>query len=84
MPESMFAETAVTMTGYRFFAPLYAVRDSRMPQYITSNPMIATAYAEMIFGFLQDRANKEDQSEPVFVVELGAGAGRLAYQPCDA
>ncbi len=41
--------------------------------------MIATAYAEMIFGFLQDRANREYHSEPVFIVELGAGAGRLAY-----
>ncbi|WP_166246249.1 SAM-dependent methyltransferase [Paenibacillus turpanensis] len=51
----------------------------QVPQYITSNPMIATAYAEMIFAFLQDRANKECSSEPVYIVELGAGAGRLAY-----
>ncbi|TLS48903.1 tetratricopeptide repeat protein [Paenibacillus antri] len=51
----------------------------QVPQYITSNPMIAGAYAEMIFAFLQDRAMKEGRSEPVFIVELGAGAGRLAY-----
>lgn len=41
--------------------------------------MIATAYAEMIFGYLHDPANKEDRSEPVQIVELGAGAGRFAY-----
>jgi tetratricopeptide (TPR) repeat protein len=56
-----------------------AWRNDQVPQYITSNPMIANAYAEMIFGFLQDRANKEHLTEPVYIVELGAGAGRLAY-----
>ncbi|RAP74237.1 SAM-dependent methyltransferase [Paenibacillus montanisoli] len=58
---------------------LKAWNNDQVPQYITSNPMIATAYAEMIFGFLQDRANKGYGSEPVMIVELGAGAGRFAY-----
>ncbi|NBD25101.1 SAM-dependent methyltransferase [Paenibacillus glycinis] len=58
---------------------LKAWNNDQVPQYITSNPMIATAYAEMMFGFLQDRANKGYGSEPVTIVELGAGAGRLAY-----
>jgi len=56
-----------------------AWNNDQVPQYITSNPMIATAYAEMIFGFLQDRASKGHDSEPVWIVELGAGPGRLAY-----
>ncbi|MCL6604482.1 MAG: tetratricopeptide repeat protein [Paenibacillus sp.] len=50
-----------------------------VPQYITNNPMIAAAYAEMIFGFLQDRANQGFITEPVTILELGAGAGRLAF-----
>ncbi len=50
-----------------------------MPQYITSNPMIATAYAEMIFGFLRDRVNLNDSMEPVTILEIGAGAGRFAF-----
>ncbi|WP_342556397.1 SAM-dependent methyltransferase [Paenibacillus sp. FSL R7-0652] len=54
--------------------------DRQVPQYITSNPVIATAYAEMIFGFLQDLSAKGEQREPVTIVELGAGAGRLAHQ----
>jgi tetratricopeptide (TPR) repeat protein len=60
---------------------LRAWNNDQVPQYITSNPMIAAAYAEMIFGFLQDRAAKDKglRSEPVWIVELGAGAGRLAY-----
>lgn len=56
-----------------------AWNNDQVPQYITSNPMIAASYAEMIFGFLQDRANKGYSSEPVLIVELGAGAGRLAF-----
>ncbi|MCG7408303.1 tetratricopeptide repeat protein [Paenibacillus sp. ACRRX] len=56
-----------------------AWNNDQVPQYITSNPMIATSYAEMIFGFLQDRAGQEHRSTPVWIVELGAGAGRLAY-----
>lgn len=53
--------------------------NDQVPQYITSNPMIGTAYAELIFGFLQDRANQGSAAETVYIVELGAGAGRLAY-----
>ncbi|WP_163856629.1 SAM-dependent methyltransferase [Paenibacillus elgii] len=58
---------------------LKAWNNDQVPQYITCNPMIAAAYAEMIFGFLQDRATKENSSEPVLIVELGAGAGRFAF-----
>ncbi|URN95726.1 MAG: tetratricopeptide repeat protein [Candidatus Pristimantibacillus lignocellulolyticus] len=58
---------------------LKAWNNDQVPQYITSNPMIATVYAEMIFGLLQDQANKGNITEPVVIVELGAGAGRLAY-----
>lgn len=58
---------------------LKAWNNDQVPQYITSNPMIATAYAEMIFGFLQDRAGQGHLSETVTILELGAGAGRLAF-----
>ncbi|UKS29179.1 SAM-dependent methyltransferase [Paenibacillus sp. HWE-109] len=50
-----------------------------VPSYITSNPMLAGSYAEVIFGFLQDRARLDETSEPVTIVELGAGSGRLAF-----
>ncbi|SFT24007.1 SAM-dependent methyltransferase [Paenibacillus sp. BC26] len=56
-----------------------AWNNDQVPQYISSNPMMATSYAEMIFGFLQDRAGMGDLSEPVTIMELGAGAGRLAF-----
>ncbi|KGP81880.1 MULTISPECIES: hypothetical protein [unclassified Paenibacillus] len=59
---------------------LHAWTENQVPQYITSNPMIATAYAEMIFGFLQDLASKGKTTETVTILELGAGVGRLAHQ----
>ncbi|MEF3312149.1 tetratricopeptide repeat protein [Paenibacillus sp. GYB004] len=58
---------------------LNAWSNDQVPQYITSNPMIATAYAEMIFGFLQDQSDRGENSDPVIILELGAGAGRLAF-----
>lgn len=58
---------------------LKAWNNDQVPQYITSNPMIGAAYAELIFGFLQDRAAQGELEEAVTLVELGAGAGRLAY-----
>jgi tetratricopeptide (TPR) repeat protein len=56
-----------------------AWQNDEIPQFITSNPMIAVAYAEMIFGLLQDRARLGHTSEIVTIVELGAGSGRLAF-----
>lgn len=60
---------------------LRAWRNDQVPQYITSNPMIGSSYAEMIFGLLQDRTNQGfgADAEPIYIVELGAGAGRLAF-----
>jgi tetratricopeptide (TPR) repeat protein len=56
-----------------------AWQNDEIPQFITSNPMIAVAYAEMIFGLLQDRARLGLTSEAVTIIELGAGSGRLAF-----
>jgi tetratricopeptide (TPR) repeat protein len=56
-----------------------AWQSGEVPHYITSNPMIAITYAEMVFGFLQDRANQGYSSEPVTILELGAGSGQLAF-----
>ncbi|WNR42117.1 tetratricopeptide repeat protein [Paenibacillus roseipurpureus] len=50
-----------------------------VPQYITSNRVMATAYAEMVFGFLQDRARHGFVKERVVILELGAGSGQFAF-----
>jgi tetratricopeptide (TPR) repeat protein len=61
-----------------------------VPHYITTNPFIARAYARVVFGFIRDcraapSANENgdlsplDFSQPVYIIELGSGSGRLAF-----
>lgn len=76
-----FSEAPIWHINRKYYEEegLKAWNNDQVPQYITCNPMIATAYAEMLFGFMQDRAGKEHYSEPILIVELGAGAGRFAF-----
>lgn len=52
-----------------------------LPFYITSNPFIATAYAKMTLGFIQDYINKNPEaiSHPFHIIELGAGTGKFSF-----
>lgn len=58
-------------------------RWGEVPHYITNNPTIASGYAEIVFAFLCDQrrlaAGAGQNDEPLYVCELGAGAGRFAY-----
>jgi tetratricopeptide (TPR) repeat protein len=58
-----------------------AWRDGDVPQYVTSNPVMANAYAEIVFAFWTDQRRKaaETVAEPLVLCELGAGSGRFAY-----
>jgi tetratricopeptide (TPR) repeat protein len=61
-----------------------------IPSYVTNNPFIADAYAELLLGFMRDywttrlsgAASPDrliESSEPIYILELGAGSGRLGY-----
>lgn len=50
-----------------------------VPHNLTSNAKVGKTYAELIFAFLKDLSSKGKQEEVVYVVELGAGHGRLAF-----
>lgn len=59
-----------------------------VPHYITSNPWIANAYAQVVLGWLRDCAGASrepdsfpplDLRQPVHIVELGCGSGRFGY-----
>ena len=54
-------------------------RDGTVPHYLTSNALVGKTYAELIFGFLKDLAKKGQITETVYILELGAGHGRLAF-----
>jgi tetratricopeptide (TPR) repeat protein len=57
-----------------------AWRQGEVPYYITTNPTMARTYAEIVFGFFRDRAAlSPSTSDPIYLVELGAGSGHLAH-----
>jgi tetratricopeptide (TPR) repeat protein len=53
----------------------------QVPMYITSNPVIAFQYANMITSFCSDwvNAHPEDAHETFYIVEMGAGAGQFSF-----
>jgi hypothetical protein len=51
-----------------------------IPHQIVDNPFVAAAFARVVGGFYRDCARGTlDRSEPLYIVELGAGAGRFAH-----
>jgi len=50
-----------------------------VPHHMTSNSMVGKTYAELIFATLKDLSLKGKTKEIVYILELGAGHGRLAY-----
>ncbi|MCP4422071.1 MAG: hypothetical protein GY805_36120 [Chloroflexi bacterium] len=63
-----------------------AWQDDVVPSSISSNPVMARAYSQILFGYLRDcfaaargRKFALDETQPIYIVELGAGSGRLAH-----
>jgi hypothetical protein len=53
---------------------------AEIPHQVVDNPFVAAAFARVVLGFLRDCARGAlDLSEPLYIVELGAGAGRFAH-----
>ena len=58
-----------------------AWQEDIVPHYISSNPFMARAYSQLVLGYLRDISASPDLNpdQPIYIIELGAGAGRLAY-----
>lgn len=63
--------------AYRKFGP-QAWAEKGVPFYLTSNPLIARQFAKVIENYFQEMPTS-DSSEPVYLFDLGAGSGRLAF-----
>jgi len=55
-----------------------------VPHFITCNAFIGRAYAKVLLGFIRDCTGPNakmrlDPSEPLYVVELGAGSGKFSF-----
>jgi tetratricopeptide (TPR) repeat protein len=53
----------------------------KVPFYVTSNPYIANAYANVVFRFMQDYAQQKTYhaDEPFYILELGTGSGKFSF-----
>ena len=60
---------------------IQAWNSGAVPHYVTSNPTIARAYANVILAHLRDwlQSGSLDPSQPLYILELGAGCGRFAF-----
>ena len=56
-----------------------AWRSGTVPHHLTSNSVVGRTYAQLILAHLKDMASIGRLSEMVYIIELGAGHGRLAF-----
>lgn len=68
----------------RYFAErgIEAWASGEVPQYVTSNPTIANAYAEIVFAFSRDLDRlvpPGSRDAKLTICELGGGSGRFAF-----
>lgn len=69
--------------AYCQFGPA-AWQAKNVPFYLTSNPLIARHYAQIVVGFFRDcltlrQSLSIDLKKPFYILDLGAGTGRFAY-----
>lgn len=51
-----------------------------VPHYISSSPFMARAYSQIVMGYLRDiKCDNLPLNQPIYIIELGAGSGRLAH-----
>ena len=52
-----------------------------VPFFATNNPAIAKTYVDLFLAFIDDCLSRDliDRDQPLFILELGGGLGRLAY-----
>jgi len=76
-----FSESLIWQLNRDFYHEqgILAWSDNVVPHHMTSNSKVGKTYAELIFGFLKDLDTKENSKEIVYILEMGAGHGRLAY-----
>lgn len=76
-----FSESLIWQLNQDYYkkAGISAWTSEAVPHHMTSNSMVGKTYAELILGFLKDLAAKGATQETVYILELGAGHGRLAF-----
>ncbi len=80
-PIKPFSESLIWQLNRDYYQEtgIDAWRKGIVPHNLTSNALVGKTYAELIFGFLKDLAGKGQLDEKVYILEVGAGHGRLAF-----
>jgi len=79
--DKLFSESLIWQLNIDFYQKKgpRAFSEEIVPHNLTSSSSVGNTYAELIFGFLKDLSNKGKTTDPVYILELGAGHGRLAF-----
>ncbi|MEO8541225.1 MAG: tetratricopeptide repeat protein [bacterium] len=82
----LFSESLIWELQRRYYGRhgIKAWSEGRIPFGISTSPHIAGAYARFAFACLRDWNSTLDLSEPVYIIELGAGSGRLGFNVLQA
>jgi len=65
--------------SYFHTAGIRAWQNDVVPHQISCNPFMARAYANLITAYIQDLGDSLNHDEPIYIIELGAGSGRLTF-----
>src|SRR4051794_23245266 len=52
---------------------------NHIPFAISTGQVIAHAYGQMVYALIQDMQGQLDPDEPLYVIEIGSGSGRLGF-----
>ncbi len=76
-----FSQSLIWQLNRNFYQDkgIEAWSEDIVPHHMTSNSRVGRTYAELIYGFLKDRAAQRNPTDIVYILELGAGHGRLAF-----
>ena len=79
--QQSFSQSRIWQLQRRYFEDvgIDAWRHDVVPYYVTSNPVMGKTYAELVLAFLRDLSLRGLHDETVYLLELGAGHGRLCY-----
>jgi len=80
-PATPFAKSKIWQLQREYYnqAGINAWRTGEVPHYITSNPVMGKTYAELVLALLRDLSLKGQTQDTVYLLELGAGHGRLCF-----
>ena len=80
-PQCRFSQASLWQYQLQYYreAGVDVWRSGTVPSLISNNAAMARIWADTICAWLHDHEETLDLNEPLYVIELGAGAGRLAF-----